>query len=126
MKMKVTLRRLKNRTKVIVGILLFIFLFGAVGLVIIPKFFSNKMFALSCFPAGTKITMADYSTKNIEDVKVGDQVISQSEVGAKSVSTVKALDRPIRDQMCQINFEDGESLNFCLEFNRNTFVLLTP
>ena len=30
----------------------------------------------SCFPAGAKVTMADGSLKNIEDVKVGDQVVS--------------------------------------------------
>lgn len=29
-----------------------------------------------CFPAGTKITMADGSFKNIEDVKIGDRVLS--------------------------------------------------
>ena len=30
----------------------------------------------SCFPAGTKVTMADWSKKNIEDVKVWDSVLS--------------------------------------------------
>lgn len=31
---------------------------------------------LSCFPAGTKITMFDGSYKNIEDVQIGDRVLS--------------------------------------------------
>jgi len=30
----------------------------------------------SCFPAGTKITMADGSIKKIEDVKIGDEILS--------------------------------------------------
>ncbi len=30
----------------------------------------------SCFPAGVKITMADKTTKNIEDINVGDEVLS--------------------------------------------------
>jgi len=31
---------------------------------------------LSCFPAGTRITMADGTYKNIEDVQIGDPVLS--------------------------------------------------
>ncbi len=30
---------------------------------------------LNCFPAGTKILMADYSLKNIEDIEIGDMVL---------------------------------------------------
>lgn len=36
-----------------------------------------------CFPAGTKILMADYTYKNIEDVKVGDRVIAFEETVEK-------------------------------------------
>jgi len=32
-----------------------------------------------CFVKGTKITMFDYTTKNIEDVKIGDIVITYNE-----------------------------------------------
>ena len=51
----------------------------------------------TCFPAGTKVSMASTGgTKNIEDVKVGDQVVSQDESGNRSVSTVAKLEQPVR------------------------------
>ena len=43
----------------------------------------------TCFIAGTKVTMSDRSIKNIEDVKVGDEVLSQS-----GVNKVLSYDRP--------------------------------
>lgn len=64
----------------------------------------------TCFPAGTDVEMEGGESKNIEDVVVGDKVVSQSEEGQKSVSTVTKLDQPIRDHMCQINYTDGEVL----------------
>jgi len=36
----------------------------------------KKEFSVACLATGTKITMADGSYKNIEDIKVGDMVIS--------------------------------------------------
>jgi len=40
----------------------------------------------------------DWSVKkNIEEVKVGDKVVSQDEKGNKSVSRVTKLDQPVRD-----------------------------
>ena len=69
----------------------------------------------TCFPAGTKIQMAsnnqtnfnsqqsinnqpDWSVQeNIEEVRVGDRVVSQDEKGNKSVSRVTKLDQPVRD-----------------------------
>ena len=38
---------------------------------------------LSCFPAGTKITMGDFTTKNIEDIKAGDMVLGYPEYSDK-------------------------------------------
>lgn len=64
----------------------------------------------TCFPAGTKITMADGSRKNIEEVRVGERVMSQSEAGGRSSSRVERLIRPISDNMCRIDFDNGESL----------------
>lgn len=46
-----------------------------------------------CFPAGTQISMADGSKKNIEEVQVGDRVMNQSEGGVRGGSTVTNLDR---------------------------------
>ena len=43
-----------------------------------------------CFIAGTKITMADGSTKNIEDVQLGDKLVGKDE----SINTVLDFIRP--------------------------------
>lgn len=63
-----------------------------------------------CFPAGTKIEMSDGGQKNIEDVKIGDTVVSQDEWGRRASSTVTQLIQPISDNMCRIEFEDGDKL----------------
>ncbi len=44
----------------------------------------------SCFPAGTKVTMADRSKKNIEDVKIGEKVLGTYDIA----HTVIDLARP--------------------------------
>lgn len=64
----------------------------------------------TCFPAGTEITMADGTRKNIEDVAVGERVMSRGEDVRMTTSTVERLIRPISDNMCRIDFENGESL----------------
>ncbi|HEC82099.1 MAG TPA: hypothetical protein ENI42_06745, partial [Thermoplasmatales archaeon] len=57
-----------------------------------------------CFPAGTKITMADGTIKNIEDVKVGDKVISYDlQHHKKVVGTVLSTESPIREGYYLIN-----------------------
>lgn len=43
----------------------------------------------SCFPAGTKITMADGSLKNIEDVRFGEYVLSGAGVPRPVVDTMR-------------------------------------
>uniref|UniRef100_UPI0005188AE9 polymorphic toxin-type HINT domain-containing protein n=1 Tax=Streptomyces monomycini TaxID=371720 RepID=UPI0005188AE9 len=46
----------------------------------------------TCFPAGTKVLMNDGASKNIESVKVGDEVTATDPVGGKSGKrTVTAL-----------------------------------
>jgi|GEM_PF-3462678 len=69
----------------------------------------------TCFPAGTKVTLPGDVKVNIEDVKVGDKVVSQDETGNRSISTVTKLDQPIREHMCQIDFENGEHLQLTNE-----------
>jgi len=51
-----------------------------------------------CFPAGTKITLADRTTKNIEDIVIGDQILSY-DIEKKMFSswTVRALGNPPGD-----------------------------
>ncbi len=43
---------------------------------------------LKCFPAGIKITMADGTLKNIEDIKVGDRILAYDIEQHKIVSTI--------------------------------------
>lgn len=70
----------------------------------------------SCFPAGTKITMKDKSEKNIEDVKVGDYVLSYDfKNQKKSFAKVIELESPIREHMCEIVFEDNSNLKLTRE-----------
>ncbi len=69
----------------------------------------------TCFAAGTKVNMQDGNEINIEDVKVGDKVVSQSETGEKTVSTVTKLDQPIREHMCRLDFLDNISLKMTEE-----------
>ena len=69
------------------------------------------------------------ATMNIEDVKIGDRVVSQDERGNKSVSTVTKLDQPIRDHMCKVNFTDGSDINLTDEhplFSPNGWKSIDP
>ena len=58
-----------------------------------------------CFPAGTAITMADGSIKHVEDVMVGDEVISfNEETQEQVICMVNKLKSPMRDHICLITF----------------------
>jgi hypothetical protein len=67
----------------------------------------------SCFPAGTKILMED-GEKNIEDVKVGDNVIGFDGDVKVSVEVLE-LESPVRDHMYTLTFEDGSTLELTRE-----------
>jgi hypothetical protein len=69
----------------------------------------------TCFPAGTKIEMFSGLQANIENVKEGDLVISQTEEGERVVSTVSRLEAPIREHLCSIDFTDGDTLELTAE-----------
>ena len=70
----------------------------------------------SCFPAGTKIIMADGTQKNIEDVKIGEMVLSyDEETNKKTLSEVRELEKPVRNHMCKIIFEDKSFLKLTNE-----------
>lgn len=72
----------------------------------------NEAYAGSCFLAGTKITLADRKTKNIEDIKIGDKVLSFNEFNNQfQIEEVLELESPIRDHYYIITFEDNSSLN---------------
>lgn len=70
----------------------------------------------SCFPAGTKILMADESEKNIENVVIGDYVMSYDEMAGESkISRVLEIESPLRDHMCTIIFNDASELKLTNE-----------
>jgi hypothetical protein len=64
-----------------------------------------------CFPAGTVIEMADGTTMKIEDVGVGDEVLSYEPLKEQNeVGTVKRLRRPVRDAIYTLKFKSGRVL----------------
>ena len=68
-----------------------------------------------CFVAGTKILIADGSTKNIEDIEVGDIVLSWNEdTNQLQSSKVVKLIQPVHDDMLVIRFSNDV-------VNENTF-----
>jgi hypothetical protein len=64
-----------------------------------------------CFVAGTKITMFDSTIKNIEDVIVGDSVISFNEVTKETeIQNVVMLKQPIHNDLVKYTLSNGETL----------------
>ena len=57
----------------------------------IPGDFGNNAGEFSCFVAGTQVTMADGSKKNIEDVLIGEKLLGQDGV----INTVLEYDHPM-------------------------------
>jgi hypothetical protein len=61
-----------------------------------------------CFLPGTKITMADGTYQNIEEIQVGDAVRHYDiATGELKTTTVTWLAQPIKDTIVQFTFEDG-------------------
>jgi intein/homing endonuclease len=64
-----------------------------------------------CFVAGTQITLSDNSTKNIEDIKIGDEVISfnenTNEIESKKVIGLK---QPIHNDLVKYYLSNGKTL----------------
>ena len=60
--------------------------------------------------------MADGSEKNIEDVQVGERVISYDFTTKKQVvETVLQLERPIKDHYFTLYFDNGKTLRLTRE-----------
>jgi len=73
---------------------------------------SNVIAPPSCFLPGTLITMGDGSKKVIEDVRVGEQVLSfNEETQELVVSEVNKIQSPIRADYMIMTFENGIKLN---------------
>ncbi len=65
----------------------------------------NLKYGGSCFVEGTKVTMGDGSEKNIENVEIGDEVLSLSENGLLlEPKKVIATKKPIHDDMVKYVF----------------------
>ena len=84
------------------------FFIGASGGKIL-KLVSHNL--ISCFVAGTQIAMEDGTTKNIEDVKAGDVVLSWNETTNEKVGGVVSniLVADV-DSVIEIKFEDGTTI----------------
>ena len=70
-----------------------------------------------CFPAKTKVLMADYTYRNIEDIKVGDKVIGYEEFAEKSgakrkieVATVLQTFIHVESELISIETQEGNSV----------------
>jgi hypothetical protein len=94
------------------------FLFG--GSKILRLISHNKIVG-SCFPAGTKVSMSDGTFKNIEDVVIGDEVLSFNEstlsIESKKVLTLK---QPIHNDLVTYHFTNDSS--FTCTFDHPTYV----
>lgn len=61
----------------------------------------------SCFPAGTEVTMGDNTQKNIEDVVIGDEVMSfNEETKTNEPKKVIGLKQPIHNDMVKYKFSN--------------------
>ena len=61
----------------------------------------------SCFIAGTQVTMADGSSKNIEEIVEGDEVLSlNEETGKNETKKVIGLKQPIHNDLVKYHFAD--------------------
>jgi intein/homing endonuclease len=77
------------------------------------NFFANEFLVHNrrCFVGGTKIKMADNTTKNIEDIEVGDMVLSLNEETLELESKmVFDIDTPIHADLVTYELEDGTKI----------------
>jgi len=71
----------------------------------IKEILREKPYDYCCFPPGTKITMADGTCKNIEDIRIGERVMSYEIANNRLTSwTVRMLGDPIHPVF---NINDG-------------------
>lgn len=68
-----------------------------------------------CLAKGTKITMADGSEKNIEEIKEGDEVLSYTTSNTMGKSIVKAVAEKNHTDFVTYRFKSGRSLTCTLD-----------
>lgn len=72
----------------------------------------NSKFIISCFPAGTKITLPNGDLKNIEDIVVGDEVMSYDEKEQKQTSNkVYEVLTPIHNDIVKYTLSDNTEIS---------------
>ena len=72
---------------------------------------SVKIIAHNCFPAGTKIKMADGTVKNIEDIKAGDKLLTLNEsTKEQSEGVVGAVKAKVENLLIHIKLADDTSI----------------
>jgi len=68
----------------------------------------NNVIVTCCFVKGTKITMFDYTTKNIEDVKIGDIVITYNEeTKLQEPGEVTNIANPVKSNIVEYELSNG-------------------
>ena len=75
------------------------------------NFFANNVLVHNryCFIAGTKITLENGDTKNIEDIEVGDIVLTYNEVSnLNEYNKVTDVYKPIHDDLVEYTLSDGK------------------
>ena len=66
---------------------------------------------ISCFVAGTQITLFNGDVKNIEDIVVGDVVVSYNEeTGIQEHNIVTDLNQPIHNDLVKYTFSNGTEI----------------
>jgi hypothetical protein len=61
-----------------------------------------------CFTGDTLVTLADLTTKRIDQVRVGDKVLSYNEItGEQVISTVQATTSPIKNNIVKFTLSNG-------------------
>nr|WP_319398765.1 hypothetical protein [uncultured Carboxylicivirga sp.] len=64
-----------------------------------------------CFVKGTKVLMGDQSSQNIEDLQIGDEVVTIDEITGKEIKAiVRSLEKVIHDNLVTYQFESGRKI----------------
>ncbi len=77
------------------------------------NFFANNILVHNryCFIAGTKITLENGDTKNIEDIEVGDIVLTYNEVSnLNEYNKVTHIYKPIHDDLVEYTLSNGKTI----------------
>ncbi len=81
--------------------------------VVIAEIFFDGL-DVHCLAEGTAITMADGSTKPIEEIQEGDEVMSVSVTGKQEPAKVEKMAHPVHEHMIRIRMSNGKVLE-CTE-----------